>query len=77
VHPVLPENPISENQCSNEASYFRCTYVNDQLTIVEKILDAQFEYSFQYEYWPSGNLKRVITTRPGIGITEEYFADKQ
>jgi hypothetical protein len=50
------------------ASRFAITRV-----IIEKFIDNSFEYSFAYEYWPTGNIRCVVSTRARLGVLLEEF----
>lgn len=51
---------------------FIVSFRGRRVEVVEKIIDNIFEYSFAYEYWPSGRLKTVASTRACAGVLIEF-----
>ena len=71
-HPVRPGVTLANLVGANV--YFRFTFRCRRVWLVEKTIDGEFEYAFEYEYHPSGNLKRVIITRAMLGVLDDRFA---
>jgi hypothetical protein len=61
THPVRPCRPLAAEQ--QQPSHFRFTFHAHKVVTVEKFTDNTFEYSFAYEYWLTGSIRRVVTTR--------------
>lgn len=70
-HPVRPCRPLVVD-AQELRNHFRFTF-RDCRVIVEKFIDRTFEYSFAYEYWPTGNIRSVVSTRAGLGVLLEEF----
>jgi hypothetical protein len=86
-HPVRPCQPFHDVRIGNcplssspatsprDRDYFRVDF-RRRVVVVEKFIDNAFEYSFAYEYWPSGRLETVTTTRANAGVLIEAFDDQ-
>lgn len=75
-HPVRPGPPLAVNaEQQQQRSHFRFTFHSYKVITVEKFIDDTFEYSFAYEYWPSGSIRCVVTTRARLGVQVEQFDD--
>jgi len=74
-HPVRPCKPLVETV--GVTVHFRFVFRHRLVTLVEKYIDGEFEYSFEYDYYElSRNLKRVVTTRALLGVIIEHFDDR-
>jgi hypothetical protein len=72
AHPVRPCRPLAVD-AKEHRSHFRFTFRDYRVVTVEKFIDGMFEYSFAYEYWPTGNIRSVVSTRARLGVLLEEF----
>jgi hypothetical protein len=72
VHPVRPCQLLAADD-AGQGHQFRFTFRNRKVVTVEKFTDGTFEYSFAYDYWSSGSIKSVVSTRPLLGVLVEEF----
>lgn len=74
THPARPCRPVAAaQQQQDQPSHFRFTFHAHKVVTVEKFTDNTFEYSFAYEYWPTGSIRSVVTTRARLGVLIEQF----
>jgi hypothetical protein len=73
-HPVRPGATLAS--LAGASVHFRFTFRRRRVWQVEKSIDGEFEYAFEYDYHPSGNLRRAIVTRAMLGVLVERFEDR-
>jgi hypothetical protein len=72
AHPVGPCRPLFADD-PQRRSHVRFTFRDYKVVIIEKFIDNSFEYSFAYEYWPTGGIRCVVSTRARLGVLVEEF----
>jgi hypothetical protein len=70
AHPVRPCQVLASD-AGVHGCLFRFTFRNRKVVTVEKFTDGTFEYSFAYDYWSSGSIKSVVSTRALLGVLLE------
>lgn len=70
VHRILRDRADHSPQ---QRRHVRFTFHAYKVVAVEKFIDNTFEYSFAYEYWPTGSIRRIVTTRARLGVLIEQF----
>lgn len=74
-HPVRPCKLLTD--LVGVTVHFRFVFRQRLVGLVEKYIDGEFEYAFEYDYYElSRNLKRVVTTRALLGVIIEHFDDR-
>lgn len=68
MHPVQPCQQLASAEQPQSPSRYCFTFQEYKVVTVEKFVEGLFEYSFAYDYWPSGRIKCVFWTRAVLGV---------